>query len=252
MRDSSTAYRTAYLTDYPPFATLGQLETGGRIPAKIMAEIPREDHEVVAEEAAADPSLSRAIIAISGKPGWVNVLTETIRKVILNEVNPLRFPDTRGKWLQLRKRVREMQRIAIQAIEKKLASMTPAQKIAEARRIAAGRRTGMSGLGELGQWAELFGAVATAAGSVYGAKVTADAQEELAKIQANAAKAQLNAQLAMANAQQAMATQQTQQASMSSPFSSITSSLTSGGMGSLILPMAAGLAIYLLFGQNKR
>ena len=279
MRDSSTAYRTGYLRDgfvYDRLSGLGAAATACRIPPGILNQLGKDERSIVASEAADDPKLCRAVLALSRTPGWTKTVNDMIRRVILNEVNPKQCKETAGKWPRLRARVRKLTSAATAVVEEQLKKMTPAQKILEARKLAESR--GLSKLqnpgmmGEAGvisssygstpaattdPWAALIGSVVTAAGSVYGAKITADANEDIARRNTNLATQQLQFQQTMATLQQQPQQQQYQgqqpgmYTASALPFSSIGQAITQN-MGSLLVPGLGMLALYFFFGRNKR
>ena len=184
------------------------------IPGKVLGQLGRDEQSIVAAEASNDPKLCRAVLALSVTPGWTKIVDDMIRRVILNETNPKSHRETIGKWPMLRVRVRKLMSAATAAVEDRLSKLKPGQEISEAIRIEQSKRSpsvsGLGELGDLGQYAELVGAVVQAAAGVYGAKVTADAQKKIAKMKMQAEMAQLNAQMSMINAQQAVTVQQTQ------------------------------------------
>ena len=275
MRDSSTAYRTGYLRDgfvYDRLAGFGAAAAACRIPPGILDQLGKDERSIVASEADNDPKLCRAVMALSRTPGWVRTVNDMIRRVILNEVNPKQCKETAGKWPRLRARVRKLTSAATAVVEEQVSKMTPAQKILEARKLAESRglqklqNPGMMGeAGVIGSsydssstssdpWAALIGSVVGAAGSIYSASITADANKDIAKRNQATAQAQLNLQQTVANAnaqqQQLQYAQPTQYAS-ALPFSSIGQAITQN-MGSLILPGLGMLALYFFFGRNKR
>ncbi len=269
MRDSSTAYRTGYLRDglvYDRLAGLGAAAAACQIPPGILNQLGKDERSIVTAEAANDPKFCRAVIALSQAPGWTRTVNDMIRRVILNETNPKSHLETAGKWPMLRAKIRKVTKAAIAAVEERIAKMTPAQKALEARRISKNR--GLHGFGEAGvipssvgttttssdPWASLIGSVVGAAGSIYSAKITADANQDIAKRNASLAQQQLAFQQTMTSLQQ-QPQQQYQQSGMYTasalPFSSIGQAITQN-MGSLIVPGLGMLAIYMLFGRNKR
>ena len=278
MRDSSTALRTAYLNDgfvYGRLGGLGAAPAACRIPPGVLSQLGRDEQSIVVAEAANDQKFCRAVTALARTPGWTKTVNDMIRRVILNETNPKSHRETAGKWPILRARVRKLTKAATAVVEEQVSKMTPAQKVFEAKKLAETRKLykfDNRGLGEAGvipssvgttaptsdPWATLIGSVVTAAGSVYGAKITADANEDIARRNTNLATQQLQFQQTMASLQQQPQQQQYQgqqqpaiYAASSLPFSSIGQAITQN-MGSLLLPGLGMLALYFFFGRNKR
>lgn len=234
MRDTSRDYQTYWIRNgewYGKMRTLG--EATCRIPDEILRSIPEPDRQVVVEEAAADSKFCEELVRISKHPGWEHKISQSAKCALLNELDPSKCRDYAGKWGRLRSRLRKLLDEVPAQIDRAVGRMTLPEKMAVVRKIAAGERPvpSVSGLGELGQWdiiSGLVGSVATASANIYTAKVTTDAQRDIAKIQASTAMRDAQTAMAMQQAQAEVNTAKTVQAGMLGPISSLTSASVGG------------------------
>jgi hypothetical protein len=177
------------------------------------------DRRVIAEEIAANPRFAPELRRMLMAPNALNLVSVSARKAVAEEMQPGPFPESRGQWVTLRRRLNTLLREVPPLVEREVTRMPLAQKLEIVRAIAAGYEpqvaVGVPGLSDLGQFeiiGSIVGAVAGAASSIYGAKVTADAQKDIAKLQAQAAMKDLETQMAIAKASQAIASAQAAQA----------------------------------------
>ncbi len=225
MRDTSLSYRTYWLRDgeYYGRRSLGETAAACSLPLDKLAQIPAEDRQIVIDEANADPAFCEKLTRLMAtNADWAHLVANSAKEAIVNELDPSRFGHRAGMWRKLRERLR--------AILKDVPGLV---KKIEAYR-ASGRPQG------LGQWdiiGNLVGAIGGAAANIYGAKMIADTQKDIARIQTEAAIRAANAQMATAQAQQAM------QNPVSQAFSSLTTGSVAGIPMMLVLP-ALGAAIY--------
>ena len=248
MRDSSVAQNTYWLRDglyYGKARTLG--ESACVLPEDKLASIPADDRKLLIEEAAADRGFCSAVAALMRSDGnWAHKLSDSAKAAIRNEINPRAVAPGRWRWPKLRARARGLLSQIPADIDRAVSKMTLPQKLEVVRKIASSGKatTPVSGLGDLGQWdiiASLVGNIGTAAAGIYGAKVTTEAQKDIAKLQANAAMQSAQAQMALSSAQAAVSSAQAQ---MAPAGGSITSALTStvGGIPVLLIPVGLFLA----------
>lgn len=224
MRDTTLSYRTYWLRNgrYYGRDNLGDVAPACALPLDKLSQIPPEDRQIVIEEANADPAFCEKLARLMAtNADWAHLVAASAKEAIVNELDPSRFGHRAGMWRKLRERLR--------ALLKDVPGLV--QKIERYR--AAGRTPG------LGQWdiiGNLVGAIGGAAANIYGAKLTSDTQQALAKIQADAAIKAAQAQLATSQAQQALATAQ-------NPLSQLTSASIAGIPLLLVVP-AVVAAIY--------
>ena len=259
MRDSSTDYRTYWLQGgqyYSKMNGLGALPCV--LPKDKLAQIPADDRQIVVEETSADPVFCRFVAKLmETQPDWAHRLSASAKAAADSVLNPSKRYGGQHAWPKLQARVRELSNEVAQQAQRLAAQLTPAERFALVKRIAAGEfrvPKDLRGLGDLGQWdiiGSLVGSLATAGASLYGAKVTANAQEDIAKLQASAAMQGAQAQIAIAQAQASIAQAQAQvSSSISSAVSSLTSTTVAGVP--IIVPILGAVAIglWLAFGRK--
>lgn len=248
MRDSSADLNTYWLRDglyYGKARTLGDLTCS--LPEDKLASIPADDRKLLIEEASADRGFCSAVAALMrSDASWAHKLSQSAKDAIRNEINPRAPAYGRWRWPKLRARARALLAQIPSDIDRAVSKMTLPQKLEVVRKIASSPKGAkpVSGLGDLGQWdiiASLVGNIGTAAAGIYGAKVTTEAQKDIAQLQANAAMQSAQAQMALANAQAAV---NSAQAQMSPVGSSVASVLTStvGGVPMWLIPVGLFLA----------
>ncbi|MDD5305481.1 MAG: hypothetical protein PHS14_20465 [Elusimicrobia bacterium] len=224
------------------------------------------DIALVEQESKANPAFGRKLSSILRQPGGERDLSIWARKVIANQLNPRMYPETKGEWPVLRRQTTAIAESMPSIVEKLVERMPLSEKMAAVRAIADGDtpQLVMAGLGDLGQFeiiGSLIGAAAGAASSIYGARVTASAQKDIAKIQANAAMQSASAQVAIANAQAAITQAQAKQAeqlavaaSSSSPAGFLTQDIGGGVPGWAVPAGIAGLGLFaaIFFAFKKK
>ena len=251
MRDTSKDYRTYWIRHgewYGKASNLGAVDC--KVPEEVLRAIPEPDRQVVVEEAAANPKFCQDLVRISQSPGWEHKVSQSAKCALLNELDPSKCKDYVGKWGRLRSRLRKLLDEIPAQVDRSVAKMTLDEKMAVVRKIASGQRPdvpSMSGLGELGQWdiiSGLIGSVAGATANVYTAKVTTDAQRDIAKIQASTAMRDAQTAMAIQNAQTSI---KTAQAGMFGPISSMTSGTIGGIPVWLIAVPVLGVLAWFAF-----
>ena len=255
MRDTSRDYDTYWLRDglaYSRTSTLGAITCV--LPPEKLAQIPEDDRRILLEETAADPLFCGKVAELMATdPDWAHKVSASAKEAAAIELDPSRRDGPKKAWPLLRARVRDLANAIAQQARSLAAKLTPAERLAVVRQIATGRFRApapLRGLGELGQWdiiGSLVGSLATAGANLYGAKVTADAQEDIAKLQASSAMQGAQAQMAIASANAAIAQAQAQ---VSSPIAALTSSTIAGVP--VIVPVLGviALGLWLAFGRK--
>lgn len=255
MRDSSKDYRTYWLQGgqyYSKMSNLGDPTVCELPPAKL-SEIPSDDRLILTEEASADPVFCRDVMKLMATdPEWAHKVSASAKEAVINELHP--SMGRKAGWPRLRARVRELKSAVAEQATSLASKATPAERFALVKRIASGEfkePKAVAGLGNLGQWdiiGSIVGSLAQVGGSIYGAKITSDAQQDIAKLQASAAMQSAQAQMAIANANAAIAGAQVQ---MASPISSLTSSTIAGIP--VIIPIlgVAAVGLWLAFGRKR-
>ena len=166
------------------------------------------DHRLLREEAAANPAFGRKLERMMDRPDGHRLIDESVKRAVLNEMEGS-YPESKGEWPVLRRRLNEIVRYIPKAIDESLSTLSLEQKTRMLEAYAHGGVQVHAQMAEypvesLGQFAEIIGAVVTAASSVYGAKLQSDTQRAIAKIQAEGAAKSLDAQMSLAKAQMAL------------------------------------------------
>lgn len=252
IRDTSLDYRTYWLRNgdrYGRMSSLGELDADL---SRILQSIPEPDRQAVAEEAESNRAFRASLVRISKHPGWEHKVSQSAKCALLNEIDPSKCRDYAGKWGRLRSRLRKLLDEIPAQVDRSISSMTFPEKMEVVRKVASGRRPGpsLSGLGELGQWdiiSSLVGSVSGAAANVYTARVTTEAQKDIAKIQASAAMQDAQTAMSIQNAQASINAAKTAQAGMFGPISSMVSATVGGIPVWIIAIPALGAAVWFLF-----
>jgi hypothetical protein len=153
---------------------------------------PTIDQRQIIEELNANPSFAPKLTAMLHHHDAARIVSASAKRAATNEMDGRSFPESKGEWLTLRKRLNLLVQDIPRAIEKQVSSMSPAQQNAALRAIAQGGRIDFqlgetepakpAGGGDI--WGGIIGGIAQAAGSIFGAKITADAQKKVASIAA--------------------------------------------------------------------
>lgn len=250
MRDTSKDFRTYWIRNGLWYGRMNSLgETDGL--EQVLAQIPEPDRQVVAEEAASNAAFRNELVRISKHPGWEHKVSESARCAILNELDPSKCRNQAWKWGRLRSRLRKLIDDSVSKINRNVSRMTFDEKMAVVRKLAAGERPTpmVSGLGELGQWDIISGLVSSVAGAtanIYTAKITTDAQRDVAKIQATTAMRDAQTAIAMQNAQSSI---NAAKAGMGNPLGPLAplASASIGGVPVWIVLAGTGAVIYFMF-----
>jgi hypothetical protein len=179
---------------------------------------PTVDQRQILEEIRENPSFGRRIEKMLHHRDGVRMVEQSAKRAALNELDGKSFPESKGEWITLRKRLRVLARDIPAAIERGIEGMTLAEKTRALRAIAQGRGIAL----QLGAdatttaapatggsiWTSLITGIASAASSVYAAKITSDTQKDIAKIQTQSAATQASYANQIAQAQAALAAAQ--------------------------------------------
>lgn len=226
------------------------------------------DIALIEEESKANPAFGRRIAATLRRPGGEREVSISARKAIANQLDPRMYPESRGEWPVLRRKATALAQALPDLVQAIVDRMPLSEKMAVVRAIADGGQPRMviAGLDDLGQFeiiGSLISSVAGAASSIYGAKVTADAQKDIAKIQATSALQSAQASVAIQNAQAAIAAAQAKQAEQlataataSSPTGFLTKDI-GGGVPMWAVPagltaLGVGFAVFFAVRKSKR
>lgn len=173
------------------------------------------DQRQMIEEMDANPKFGEKLTAMLHDREAVPLVMQSAKRAILNELNPREHPESKGEWLTLRKRFNVLVRELPGTIDKQVKAMTPAQRMAVVKAIAkhgtpslqlgATTPTTTAAPAPAGDmWGSIIGGIAQAAGTIYAAKITTDAQKDVAKIQAQTQQQTLAMQQQMAQGQAAI------------------------------------------------
>lgn len=218
------------------------------------------DQRQILDEIEANPSFGKKLEAWMRRPDGAKLISDSARRAVLNEMYPKEHPESRGQWVTLRKRFAEILRDIPAAVNSHVAKMTPEQRIAVVRTMARGGHIDFglgattapaltaptAGGGDI--WGSLIGGIANAAASIYSAKITSDAQKDVAKIAANTAAQQAAAQQQIA-ANQAAIEAARARAAGGTVVDPVTGQVisTGGGFPLWIIPVALGVIGLILF-----
>jgi len=238
------------------------------------------DQRQIADEIAANPSFAPKLRAMLAQTDAGRLVSSSALRAVENEMRPRAYPDSRGEWVTLRKTVNALIAEVPKIVEKEVAQLSFGHKMRVVRAIAQGYEpvlaVGVDGMGDLGQFdfiSSIVTSVVGAASSVYSAKVTADAQKDIAKMQTQAAMKSLETQMAIADAQQAInaakvvqaqaEAQKAQAAAAAAGATGVTGAVSSvaqvltkdigGGIPLWTVPVAVGgLGLVLYFVMRKK
>lgn len=178
------------------------------------------DQRQILEEVKENPSFGRRIQQMLHHRDGVKMVEASAKRAALNELDGRSFPESKGEWITLRRRLRVLVRDIPGAIEKGIEGMNLAEKTRALRALASGggislqmgaatapaTTTTTAPAGDI--WSSLISGIASAAGSVYAAKITSDTNKDIAKIQTQSATTQAAYASQIAQAQAALAAAQ--------------------------------------------
>jgi hypothetical protein len=170
---------------------------------------PAIDQRQILEEVEANPSFGAWIKKMLHRHGGAQAISESARRAALNELDGRSFPESKGKWITLRRRLRGLVDEIPAAIRRQVEGMTLAEKTDALRamvrgdvRISLGQTDAAASGGNV--WGNLLGTVIQSAAGIYSAKLQADTQKQVNKIQTQSANTQAAYQSQIAQAQAAL------------------------------------------------
>ena len=166
---------------------------------------PAIDQRQILDEIENNPKFGKVLTAWLHTRGGANLIGQSAKRAILNELDGS-HPESKGEWITLRKRLRVILRDMPIAIEKSISQMSLVEKTRALRALASGGDIEFA-LSQLDFGSILGGVIssaATAGATIYGAKLQADTQKQIANIQATSVANQAAAQVQIANAQAAL------------------------------------------------
>lgn len=190
------------------------------------------DHQQVREEAEASPAFGTKLSRMMDRSDGLRRMDESAMRAVLNELDGKSFPQSKGEWPVLRKRLNTLIRGLSKDIETSISKLSLNEKTRMLESYAHGGVQVHAQMAEypvepFGQWTEIATVVIGAAGSLYGAKLQSDTAKELAKIQAAGEARSLDAQMSIAKAQ--MALQAAQVKSLEQQTAAITAGTSAPG-----------------------
>jgi len=159
--------------------------------ARAVGELPFLTRAQILAEGDLDPRFWRYLspLALSSSPG--KRIDDDMKKAVINELDPRRYPETRGRWVALRAKINGLrQDLGNYAYATgTLSDLGAAAAPTAAPDIWSSIATAIGGLG-------------TAAANIYATKIVGDTNEDIAKIKAraDAAAAETAAKIAAINA----------------------------------------------------
>lgn len=176
---------------------------------QIITAFSPQERKLISDEMKSSAAFKAHILRLlqSGDP--VANIKQSALRAVANEFDPGSFPMMKGLWMGLREVARSLAVAAKQDIERRLASMTPAQKLAAAEAIMeAGGMSGMGAVVAPASTGDIIGSIlstiAGTAASVYTAQLAGKTQVQIAQAQAEATAKAAAAQQQIAQAQLAM------------------------------------------------
>lgn len=198
---------------------------------------PSIDQRMILDEIEENPKFGKVLTAWLHTPGGADKIGHSAKRSILNELDGS-YPESKGEWITLRRRLRVILRDLPAEINKQVSRMSLTQKTAALRAYAYGGDIDFQ-LSQLDFGSILGGVLSSAASagaSIYGAKLQSDTQKQIATIQATSVANQAAAQVQIANAQAALVAAQQKAASGGG--------ITGGDAGStLVWAVPAGLGV---------
>lgn len=187
---------------------------------KVLVGLSGKEKQMIREELQENPRFKMLVDAARQTKNPRKALKLSAQRALVNEMDPKQYPESQGTWTKLRKKLRKGRAALPGIIQKELGKLkTLEQKTAYLKAMVASKEGAKKvnladfdeALGGMGFY-DLIGSLASTAAGIYGSKLTADAQKDIAKIQAGAAMASVKAQTAIAEAQQAIAAARVAQA----------------------------------------
>ena len=194
----------------------GNAVAAGPVPADLLAPFAPEDQQMIQQEAAAHPAFAAAVTDALSRPGGPQLVAQSARKAIANELDPKMYPESIGAWPVLRRMTDELSSSTASDVIAKVDNMSFSELVNAVEGIAAQKKAG--GIGGLGQASSvgstlsvvggLASSLAQAGAAIYTSHVIATTTKQIAQIQAGVIIHTQNVQSEIARAQAAMATAQ--------------------------------------------
>jgi hypothetical protein len=184
------------------------------VPADLLAPFATEDQRMIQQEAAADPAFARLVSDALARPGGPQLVAQSARKAIANELNPKMYPESVGTWPVLRRMTDELASTTASNVIAKVNNMSFSELVNAVEGIAANKKPpGVNGMGQIvaaSSSLSVIGGLATglaaAGAAIYTSHVVATTTKAIANIQASVIINSQNVQSEIARAQAAMAT----------------------------------------------
>lgn len=209
------------------------------------------DQRQIMEEIEENPGFGKKLSVMLHQRDGARAVAASAKRAALNELDGS-FPQSRGEWVTLRRRLRVLARDIPGAITKQIEMMSLPEKTRALRALASGSGVSFQLGAEAATtaaptniWSSIIGGIATAAATVYGAKLVSDANKDIAKIQASSAASSTAANAQIAQAQAALQAAQTAAAARSSGGEV-------GGIPIWAIPVGLGVLGIVLYFVLKR
>jgi hypothetical protein len=166
------------------------------------------DHQQLREEYKANPRFGMKLERMLSLPGGARLIDDSAKRAVLNELDGS-HPESKGEWTVLRRRFNAIIRSIPKSIEESVSKLSLQDKTRMLEAYAHGGVQVHAQMAEypvesLGQYAEIIGAVVSAASAVYSAKLQSTTQKQIAKIRAAGEARSLDANMTLAKAQMAL------------------------------------------------
>jgi hypothetical protein len=208
------------------------------------------DQRQILEEIEENPQFGAWLKRMLHTHGGVSAISESARRAALNELDGS-FPEMKGTWTSLRRRLRGLVREIPRAIGRQIGKMNLSEKTQALRAlvrgdvaISLGADTASTSTGDV--WGALVGSITTAAASIYTAKLQNDAKKDIAKIESRTAASQVAYQSQLTQAQAALDEAKAQAAARQSAGSSWgggSGGSSGGGMSPMVWAVPLGIGV---------
>lgn len=202
-----------------PGVALTEHQTFGLGEARDIASVfNKAERRDIQEELDADPGFARILRFALAQRNPRAVLNLSAQKAIANEMDASMYPEAKGTWKVLRKKVLAAVHVVPKIIKEQLDSLTFPQRVKLLEAYVAGKRldVGVVGMGFLGAadgtgTYDFLGAIANAAAGMYVGRLNAATAKDISKIQASAAIKQADVAATVAKAKETIALSQVKQ-----------------------------------------
>lgn len=166
----------------------------------VVDQMPLQTRAHVLAEGKNDHAFWPYLTRIARQPDGAKVIDDEMKRAAINELDPSRHKDMRGKWPLLRFKVRYIKSQIAQNARPGFMGPPPPQTLRGLEGLAEGipgmvtsldtpstPAASSSGTDIWGTIGRVLSSAATAAGSIYSARITTDAQRDIEKLRAQAA-----------------------------------------------------------------